>query len=124
MSGRTLTLHETVVFLCDAEGPAIAGERDTADLIGDAFGSGATVIALPLARLRPDFLKLGTRVAGEILQKLVNYRFRVVILGDVSAAVAASNALRDFVVESNRSETVWFLPNLAALEARLAGQAS
>ncbi|MDP1738310.1 MAG: DUF4180 domain-containing protein [Caulobacter sp.] len=124
MSGQTLTLHGTIVFLCDAEGPVIAGDRDSADLIGDAFGSGATVIALPLARLSPDFLKLSTRVAGEILQKLINYRFRVIILGDVSEAVAGSDALRDFVVESNRGEMVWFLPDLAALEARLVLQAS
>jgi len=63
-------------------------------------------------------------VAGEILQKLINYRFRVAILGDVSAAVAGSAALRDFVVESNRGEMVWFLPDLAALEARLTGQSA
>lgn len=120
MTGQTLILHDAVVFLCDAEGPVIAGDRGAADLIGDAFGSGATMIAIPLTRLGPDFLKLSTRVAGDLLQKLVNYRFQVVILGDVGAAVAASDALRDFVVESNRGETVWFLPDLAALEARLA----
>ncbi len=124
MTGQTLTLHGTIVFLCDAEGPLIAGDHGAADLIGDAFGSGATMIAIPLDRLGLDFLKLSTRVAGELLQKLVNYRFQVAILGDVSAAVATSDALRDFVVESNRGETVWFLPDLAALEARLAGQAS
>lgn len=124
MTGQTLTLHGTIVFLCDAEGPAIVGERGAADLIGDAFGAGAMMIAIPLARLGPDFLRLSTRVAGELLQKLVNYRFQVAILGDVSAAVATSDALRDFVVESNRGDTVWFLPDLAALETRLAGQAS
>lgn len=120
MTGQTLTLHGTVVFLRNTDGPLIAGDRGAADLIGEAIGSGATMIAIPLARLGPDFLRLSTRVAGELLQKLVNYRFQVVILGDVSEAVAASDALRDFVVESNRGETVWFLPDLAALEARLA----
>lgn len=120
MTGQTLTLHGSVVFLCDADGPVIAGDRHTADLVGDAFGTGASVIAIPLTRLSPDFLRLSTRVAGEMLQQLINYRFRVVILGDVSPAVARSGALRDFVVESNRGEMVWFLLDLAALEARLA----
>ena len=41
-------------------------------------------------------------------------------MGDVSAAVAASDPLRDFVRESNRGATVWFVDDLAALEARLA----
>ena len=116
-----VTLHGSTVFLVSAEGPLIAGDRDTSDLIGDAYGAGATVIAIPLERLSSEFLRLRTRVAGEMLQKLINYRFRVVILGDVTDAVAASDALRDFVVESNRGQMVWFLPDLAALEARLAG---
>lgn len=124
MSSQTLTLQGTVVFLVAADGPAITSDRDAADLIGEAFGSRATVIAIPLERLGPDFLKLSTRVAGEILQTLINYRYRVVVLGDVSLAVAGSDALRDFVVESNRGEMVWFLPDLAALEARLADQSA
>ena len=57
---------------------------------------------------------------GELLQKFVNYGRRVVILGDVSQAVAGSKALRDFVRESNRGASVWFVPDMAALEARLA----
>lgn len=121
MTAQPLILQGHTVFLAAAEGPLLAGDRDTSDLIGDAYSVGATVIAIPLARLSPDFLKLSTRVAGEMLQKLVNYRFQVAILGDVSQAVADSDALRDFVVESNRGQTVWFLPDLAALEAKLAG---
>lgn len=124
MTSQPVVLQGKAVFLAPADGPPIATDRDTSGLIGDAVGCGATVIAIPLARLSPDFLRLSTRVAGEMLQKLVNYRFQVVILGDVSQAVAASDALRDFVVESNRGRTVWFLPDLAALQAKLAGQAA
>lgn len=120
MSDQTLHLGDSVVHLCAGAGPLIASDRDVSDLVGDALGAGASVIAIPLARLSPDFLVLSTRVAGEILQKLVNYRFRVVLLGDVSQAVADSDALRDFVRESNRGQTVWFLRDLAALEEKLA----
>ncbi len=119
MSGSVHDLAGTRVFLLDAEGPVIVRELQASDLIGDVYGSNARFIAIPLSRLSDDFLRLSTRVAGEILQKLINYHFRVAVLGDVSAAVAASDALRDFVVESNRGEMVWFLPDLAALEARL-----
>jgi len=120
MTARILPLHGAVVFLPSADGPIIAGDRDTADLIGEAFGAGATIIAIPVTRLGPDFLKLSTRIAGEMLQKLINYRFQVAILGDIEAAVADSDALRDFVRESNQGRMVWFLPDLAALEAKLA----
>ena len=108
------------VYHVDPDGPLIAGDRAASDLIGEAISAGATMIVLPVSRLGPDFFKLGTRVAGDMLQKLVNYRFQVVILGDISAAVADSDALRDFVRESNRGRMVWFLPDVAALEEKLA----
>lgn len=124
MAPAATILHGKSVFVAPADGPVIASDRAASDLVGDAFSAGAEIIVLPLARLSPDFLRLSTRMAGEILQKLVNYRFKVVILGDVSAAVADSDALRDFVRESNRGAMVWFLPDLAALEAKLGDQAS
>jgi hypothetical protein len=120
MTDQTLHLSGIVVHLCANAGPLIESERDVSDLVGDAFSAGAALIAIPLARLSPDFLVLSTRVAGEILQKLVNYRFRVAVLGDVSQAVAGSDALRDFVRESNRGQAVWFVQDLAALEEKLA----
>lgn len=124
MASQTLTLNGTDVFLCGADGPLIGDDRGAADLLSEAFGADAAIIAIPLARLSPDFLRLSTGLAGAVLQKLVNYRYRVAILGDVSEAVAASDALRDFVRESNRGRMVWFLSDLAALEARLATQTS
>lgn len=109
------------VHVCAAEGPSLAEDRNLSDLIGDLYGSGARIVAVPLARLGPDFLRLSSGVAGHVLQKLVNYQFRIAILGDLSAAVAASQPLADFVRESNRGQTVWFVDDLAALEAKLAG---
>jgi hypothetical protein len=110
------------VFLCAEEGPSLADDRALSDLIGELFGSGAKLVALPLSRLGPDFLRLSTGVAGQVLQKLVNYRFRIAVLGDVSAATADSEPLRDFIRESNRGTTVCFLDDLAALEAKLSHQ--
>lgn len=109
------------VFVCPDEGPCFADYANLTGLIGDLFGAGGVrLVAIPLARLGPDFLRLSSGVAGEILQKLVNYRFQVAVVGDVSAAAAESGPLRDFVRESNRGTTVWFVDDLAALEAKLA----
>jgi len=107
------------VVIVDPSGPAIATERDGTDLIGDAMGEGAAWIAIPVTRLSDDFLKLSTGLAGAILQKAVNYRINVAIVGDVSAQMAASKPLNDFVVESNRGKHVWFVESLDALRARL-----
>ena len=69
----------------------------------------------------PGFLTLSTRIAGEVIQKFVTYGFQVAFVGDVSAAVAASNALRDFVCESNRGRHVWFVNDFDALTVHLHG---
>lgn len=108
------------VFVCVDDGACLAEDRALSDLIGELFGSGAKLVAVPLARLGPDFLRLSTGLAGQVLQKLVNYRFRIAVIGDVSAAAAKSEPLRDFIRESNRGRTVWFVDDLAALEAKLA----
>lgn len=122
-AGEPRTLGGVLVYVCDGRGPPLASERDAADIIGDAFGSGAKVVVIPIERLGPGFLTLSTRIAGEVIQKFVNYGFRVVFLGDVSAAVAESRALRDFIHESNRGRHVWFVTNVLALESRLAAEA-
>ncbi|MCG6498084.1 DUF4180 domain-containing protein [Kitasatospora sp. A2-31] len=106
-----------------ADGAPIREERDATDLIGEAFGCGATWVVLPVARLHQDFFRLGTRVAGGIVQKFVNYRIGLVVLGDIAHHVAASDALRDFVRESNRGRQLWFLADEAELADRLAGVA-
>ncbi|MBM0225755.1 DUF4180 domain-containing protein [Micromonospora sp. ATA51] len=111
------------VLVCDPAGPPVATVADALDLIGAAF-LGAEVVAVPASRLDPDFFALGTRFAGEIMQKFVNYRLRLAVVGDISRHLAASAALRALVHESNRAEHVWFVPDLDALDARLAGAPS
>jgi len=111
--------HSGRVFFVDAEGQKIGSEADAADLIGALYGSEAEWVAIPLLRLDDDILLLSNRRLGLFLQKLINYRLQVVIIGDVSGATATSTALNDFVVESNRGESVWFVPDRASFERRL-----
>ncbi|WUI00095.1 DUF4180 domain-containing protein [Spirillospora sp. NBC_00431] len=106
------------VLVCDPDGPPIATVQDALDLIGAAF-AGAEVVAVPASRLDESFFELGTRFAGEIMQKFVNYRLRLVVVGDISRQVEASSALRALVRESNSSGHVWFVPDLEALDVRL-----
>jgi hypothetical protein len=106
------------VLMCDPDGPPVATVQDALDLIGASF-LGAEVVAVPAARLDERFFSLGTRVAGEIMQKFANYRLRLAVVGDISRHAEASPALRALVRESNRAGHVWFVPDLDALDARL-----
>lgn len=106
------------VLMCDPDGPKVATEQDALDLIGASF-LGAEVVAVPASRLDASFFSLGTRFAGEIMQKFVNYRMRLAVVGDISAHVAASTALRDLVYESNRGSHIWFVADLDELDTHL-----
>ncbi|TDC50884.1 DUF4180 domain-containing protein [Actinomadura sp. KC345] len=108
----------TQVMVCHPDGPQVATVEDALDLIGAAF-LGAEVVAVPASRLAPAFFALGTRFAGEVMQKFANYRLRLVVIGDISEHLASSSALRALVRESNAAGHVWFLPDLEALDARL-----
>ncbi|MDX3853731.1 DUF4180 domain-containing protein [Streptomyces sp. AK02-01A] len=111
--------HGVPVLVCDASGPPIATEQDALDhLIGAAFQH-AEVVAIPAARLDNSFFDLSTGLAGAILQKFVNYRLHLVVVGDISHHLRAGTALRDLVRESNRGRHVWFVADLEDLAARL-----
>ncbi|MQS07359.1 DUF4180 domain-containing protein [Streptomyces alkaliphilus] len=112
--------HGTPVLVLDADGPTIAGPRDVLDqLIGAAYGR-ADVVAVPAERLDERFFDLGTGFAGEVTQKCVQYRMRLVILGDISRHTATGTALPALVREANRGRHVWFLADLDELATRLA----
>jgi hypothetical protein len=110
------------VLVCATDGPVIAVPQDAMDLIATTFGQ-ATTLALPAGRLDERFFTLRTGLAGEVMQKFVNYRVRLVVVGDISAHTEASDALRDLVRESNRGDHTWFVADLDELDARFAARA-
>ncbi|KQW84103.1 DUF4180 domain-containing protein [Brevundimonas sp. Root1279] len=120
MGDEVRDLAGRAIFVCDDDGPPITREADAVDLLGALWGVEVEWLVLPVARLGPDFLLLRTGLAGAVIQKFVTYRLRVAIVGDIAAEIAASKALADFVRESNGGDRVWFVSDLAALEARLA----
>jgi Domain of unknown function (DUF4180) len=108
------------VLFFSAQGRVLAAPGDINDFISEVWSHDAVMAVIPVSRLSPDFLKLSTRLAGETVQKFVNYNIPLVILGDVSRQSAQSGALRDYIYESNKGRSVWFLPDEEALRARLA----
>ena len=53
-----------------------------------------------------SFFILSTGIAGEILQKYINYGGRIAIYGDYSHYT--SKPLKDFIYESNKGKDVFF----------------
>jgi hypothetical protein len=120
MNGAIEEIGDLRILVFGPDGGPVRNDRDAVDLIGDAIGHDATWVAVPVERLGDDFFQLSTRVAGEVIQKFVNYQLRLAIVGDISRHLETSKALRDFVRESNRGRHVWFVADRAELEQRLA----
>lgn len=57
-----------------------------------------------------DFFVLSTGIAGEILQKFINYSKKIAIVGDYSKYT--SKALKDFIYESNKGNSIYFVPSI------------
>lgn len=53
-----------------------------------------------------EFFSLGSGLAGEILQKFINYHFKLAIYGDYS--YYTSQPLKDFIYESNCEKISFF----------------
>jgi hypothetical protein len=118
-STKFYELHGVRVLECQPDGLKLRTYNDAVDLIGKSFENRATLIVIPVECLDDEFFQLRTRIAGEIVQKFVQYRRRLAIVGDISRHLADSSALRAFVVESNRGKEVWFLTSLEELNKRL-----
>jgi hypothetical protein len=107
------------VYECPIEGKKLRTDRDAVDLIGEALNTRARIVVIPVERLDEDFFRLRTGVAGAFIQKFVQYHIKLLIVGDISAFVAASTALRDFVYEANRGKDFWFVGTREEMERRL-----
>ena len=115
MPDTSYELHGVCVLECAAEGAELRSAGDAVELIIAARSHHARYVVIPVSRLGDNFFNLRTGIAGEVIQKFVNYRVRLVIAGDISRYVAESTALRDLVRESNRGDQVWFLNSIDEL---------
>ncbi|UYN99566.1 MAG: DUF4180 domain-containing protein [Devosia sp.] len=117
------TINGVTVYFVAKTGPALASEQDALDILGETYGTGADMIAVPAERFGPAFFDLSSRQAGHFFQKLQNYQMRLAIIGDLVGALSTSKALRDFVGETNRIGHHLFVTDSAALENALGGAA-
>lgn len=89
------------------EGFIIKEPQDILDIMADLGTMDCSRMILSENNLAGDFFDLKTKLAGEILQKCSNYRFKLAIAGDFSKYT--SKSLSDFIRESNRGNRIWFV---------------
>lgn len=70
------------------------------------YETGCTDIVINKEAITEEFFILSTKLAGEILQKYINYGVRMAIYGDFSKYT--SKPLKDFIYESNMGKDFYF----------------
>ena len=83
------------------------------------YETGADRIAIDKSVIAEEFFILSTGMAGEILQKFINYHIKAAIWGDYSRYT--SKPLHDFMGESNRGGDFFFVSTQEEAMDRLAG---
>ena len=86
------------------------------------YETGCSNIAINKEAIVDDFFVLSTCLAGEILQKFINYGVRVAIYGDFSKYT--SKPLKDLIYESNQGKDIYFQPEASLAVDMLSGYCS
>lgn len=76
-------------------------------LMGAKYDIGTNNIVINKELINEDFFILSSGLAGEILQKFVNYGGRIAVYGDYSHYT--SKPLKDFIYECNNGNDVFFV---------------
>lgn len=76
-------------------------------LMSAKYDLGTKNIVIDKRLIIEDFFILSRGIAGEILQKYINYGGRIAIYGDYSHYT--SKPLKDFIYESNKGKDVFFV---------------
>ena len=77
--------------------------------MGLYYETGENRFIISKDNLVEDFFNLKTKIAGEILQKIINYKMKLAIIGDFSKY--KSKSLRDFIYECNSGRDIFFVKN-------------
>lgn len=111
---------EKAVSVVTGKGVLVASAQDMLDMIATIrYQDGCDRILLKKDNIAEDFFDLRTGLAGEVLQKVVNYNAALAIVGDFSGYT--SKALQDFIYESNKGTRVFFVRDETAAIEKLLG---
>ncbi len=117
---KTFEQNGRVIALIDSDQPLITDAASALGLLADVrYETGADRIALNRQALSESFFILSTCLAGEVLQKFINYHAKLAVYGDFSEYT--SKPLRDFIRESNRGNDIFFTATADEAVKRLAG---
>lgn len=113
---QTKIIGDLVVL--SSETPIITDAQSALDMIASVgYEHNVTKIAINKAAVSEDFFRLSTGLAGEVVQKFVNYGYRIAIIGDFSSYT--NKPLREYIYECNNGKHLSFVADEDEAVAKL-----
>lgn len=108
MNIEHLKTDEMDIAVVSSEDVVIVYTQSALDLAMTVkYETGASRIVIDKNMVCGDFFILSTGIAGEILQKFMNYHVKMAVYGDYSQYT--SKPLKDFIYESNQGKDFFFV---------------
>lgn len=118
MELKQVEANGRVCALVQDAGVVITDAQSALELLMSAsYTLGTKDLVVAKQQIAEPFFILSSGLAGEILQKLVNYGGRIAIYGDFSHYT--SKPLKDFIYESNKGRDVCFVSSQAEAIGKL-----
>ena len=117
MEKKIITQNNVSVAVIHSDDFIVDSAQSALDVIADVvYSDRCSRIAINKEAFAEEFFVLSTGLAGDILQKFANFSVKLAVIGDFSGF--KSDALKDFIYESNRGSAVFFVPDeTQAIEA-------
>lgn len=110
MNIEHLKMNGTDIAVVSSDEIVITDTQTALDLAMTVkYETGAARIVISKNLICEDFFILSRGMAGEILQKYVNYQVKIAVYGDYSHYT--SKPLKDFIYESNKGKDFFFVPS-------------
>ena len=120
MTTKTIETSNGNIVFVDADTPIISDGQSALDFIMNiGYEHNCHSIAINKSAIAENFFKLSTGIAGEVAQKIVNYRFRLAIIGDFSGYT--SKPLLDYMYECNKGGHLYFVSDENEAVKKLGG---
>ena len=92
----------------------IHNEQDTLDLIAACFENNTNLIMIHMDALADDFFKLRTGLAGNLLQKFMNYHIKAAVV--ITDDQKVKGKFKELLAESNKGNSFRVFDNREAAE--------
>ncbi|EOQ90149.1 PF13788 domain protein [Leptospira yanagawae serovar Saopaulo str. Sao Paulo = ATCC 700523] len=107
MNVRKMNLNNIEIAVVDSEETLITDGSYALDLFATIqYEFGCSRFVLRQSHFAENFFDLKTGIAGNVLQKIINYQMKLAIIGDFT--IHSSKSLKDFIYEMNSGKDVFF----------------